>query len=262
MLLTTNPLLQGLTRLRAQKLVNYISARLRHCATHLTDRAEDIDRVPGLFAACWHQFKLDFNHGLLVYALVSLQYPETISAPAFLKSLHRLLVEGGIDSCDAVKREANRHDPPYDDFGVPTSTAWWVDITGNSPPDTTPPNFPITHIIDAFNREPDDAWPPWHLPVIVPQGWDSTKARPLAQSFEDLEKRLLTAETELRSAMEAIDVFRDSDGTEVQACSQAIAESDEVPQSDLMDVRHSDDLEGSESDPMDHTTAALDRLEA
>ncbi|KAG2019708.1 hypothetical protein CC2G_005121 [Coprinopsis cinerea AmutBmut pab1-1] len=208
MLLTTNPLLQGLTRLRAQKLVNYISARLRHCATHLTDRAEDIDRVPGLFAACWHQFKLDFNHGLLVYALVSLQYPETISAPAFLKSLHRLLVEGGIDSCDAVKREANRHDPPYDDFGVPTSTAWWVDITGNSPPDTTPPNFPITHIIDAFNREPDDAWPPWHLPVIVPQGWDSTKARPLAQSFEDLEKRLLTAETELRSAMEAIDVFR------------------------------------------------------
>ncbi|EAU93264.1 hypothetical protein CC1G_11998 [Coprinopsis cinerea okayama7 len=209
MLLNTSPALQGLTALESQTLLDYASSRLRHCAETLTGRSESIKKTPGLFESCWNQLKIDIrsaNTTLILQSIVNITHPDVITPPSFLVKITRLLVSGGIDSLQDVASAARDRQPPLRDHFRPTICLWWCNFKTLSP--ITPVSLSVRDVVDAFRGETPQAWLTYTYPMMLLKGCDVSSLAPLSETFSVVEERMTTAETELRSALEAIDFFR------------------------------------------------------
>ncbi|KAG2007439.1 hypothetical protein CC2G_007588 [Coprinopsis cinerea AmutBmut pab1-1] len=208
MLLESAPItvLKDLSIPQAQRLLNYISSRLRSCAFCLDACREEIDRVDGLFDACWRQFKVDLNQALILYGSLSLRLPDDLIPPTFLLQCNRLLLEGRIDSIPDVALEASPQYPPPKDSPTPQIATWWIPGEGT----IAPQNLSVSDLLDAWSHEDQELWAPWHFHKIAIHPWDDQRMLPFVESYKIMEERMLSAETEMRSAMEAMDVFKSS----------------------------------------------------
>ncbi|EAU85046.1 hypothetical protein CC1G_14519 [Coprinopsis cinerea okayama7 len=166
MLLESAPItvLKDLSIPQAQRLLNYISSRLRSCAFCLDACREEIDRVDGLFEACWRQFKVD------------------------------------------LRWKASPQYPPPKDSPTPQIATWWIPGEGT----IAPQNLSVSDLLDAWSHEDQELWAPWHFHKIAIHPWDDQRMLPFVESYKIMEERMLSAETEMRSAMEAMDVFKSS----------------------------------------------------
>ncbi|KAG2017259.1 hypothetical protein CC2G_006784 [Coprinopsis cinerea AmutBmut pab1-1] len=176
MLLESAPItvLKDLSIPQAQRLLNYISSRLRSCAFCLDACREEIDRVDGLFEACWRQFKVDLNQALILYgSLCSAGGFSPVPTPKDSYSSNRYLVDPGEGTI-------------------------------------APQNLSVSDLLDAWSHEDQELWAPWHFHKIAIHPWDDQRMLPFVESYKIMEERMLSAETEMRSAMEAMDVFKSS----------------------------------------------------
>ncbi|EAU80379.2 hypothetical protein CC1G_12678 [Coprinopsis cinerea okayama7 len=184
MLLDTTPLVQNLTPVEAQDLLNYASGRLRSLAIAITNDYGLISRSPTLKERCWSQFKQDLNTTLILYGSMSLLHPGKIWAPVFLDHVHRLLINGGINDFNAIAEGAlNRPMHGFDVF-PPDASNWWTLPPGSVESDCTPLNLSAYDIVEAWKKQ--EKRTTWYnsIPPMLPSGFQEWRLKPLHDTFK------------------------------------------------------------------------------
>ncbi|EAU81207.1 hypothetical protein CC1G_09451 [Coprinopsis cinerea okayama7 len=206
MLLETTPLLQNLSPVEAQDLLNYASARLRHLAIAITTPHGLIDSDPGLKEKCWEQFKVDLNSTLILFGSMSLLHPGKVWAPVFLDHAHKLLINGGITSPQNVA-EVALHRPLHGfDVFPPDAAQWWSPPLGATK--CTPLNLSVTEIVEAWKKQ--EKRTTWYtaMPPMIPQGFQDWRLRPLHNAFTNVSEQLESLAKQLTVVKDSVDVFQ------------------------------------------------------
>ncbi|EAU83221.1 hypothetical protein CC1G_11682 [Coprinopsis cinerea okayama7 len=211
MLLETTPCMQNLNVAEMQHLLNYVSSRLRACASALVSLEDRWQYVtpPGLKPEWWRQLRVDLNHGLIILASATLQHPGKIVTPVFLEHLHRLLIYGGIDSPQDVALVVTDYPRQAHDYAVTRYVDCWWDYTPDQFELQRPRNLSVRDLVLAWKSQHMANTIPYFppLPFEIANPWEEWKLKPIKETFVELRSKIDGLNAQLRDTKAAVELF-------------------------------------------------------